>query len=281
MNPILIAALITVGAVALLVLAVLLLRLYMLAPGRRNSEMEKYKSVKFAHRGLHDGGKAENSLSAFAAAKAAGYGIELDVRLTKDGEMVVFHDSTLNRICGVEGRVADFTLDELRKFRLSDTADTIPTLREVLDLVDGAIPMLIEIKQEAGEGGVPEKFIEVIEGYNGDFIVESFNPFTLRKVMKARPDVLRGILSTDYSKSEKHKGKLLFKLLTKLYLNFLMRPDFIAYEKTGASVPTLRYIRKKFNTPLIAWTVKSEEEELRALGDGFDTVIFENYLAKK
>ena len=122
MNPILIAALITVGAVALLVLAVLLLRLYMLAPGRRNSEMEKYKSVKFAHRGLHDGGKAENSLSAFAAAKAAGYGIELDVRLTKDGEMVVFHDSTLNRICGVEGRVADFTLDELRKFRLSDTA---------------------------------------------------------------------------------------------------------------------------------------------------------------
>lgn len=281
MHPILVAALITLGSLALLLLVFWLVRLYMLAPGRRNAEMEKYKSVKYAHRGLHDGDRAENSMSAFAAAKAEGYGIELDVRLTKDGEVVVFHDPTLNRVCGVEGRVIDLTLEELRAVRLSGTADTIPTLREVLELIDGAIPLLIEIKQDPSEGSVSESFLEVIKDYRGDYIVESFNPFALRTVRKLRPDILCGILSTDYTRSEKHKGKPLYWLLSRLYLNFLMRPDFIAYDKMGGNIPTLRFIRRKFNTPLIAWTVKSREEELSALGDGFDTVIFEGYLSDK
>ena len=259
----------------------LLLREFLIAPGKRNAKMEKYKSVRYAHRGLHDGARAENSLSAFAAAKAAGYGMELDIRLSADGQLVVFHDSTLNRVCGIEGKVRDMTVEQLKKVSLSGTGEGIPTFREVLELIDGAVPLLIEIKLDPGEGGVAERFIEEIEGYRGDFIVESFNPMALKTVKRARPDILRGFLSADYTKDERYKGKILYWLLTNLYLNYMMRPDFIAYEKTGGAIKNIRYLRKKFNTPLIAWTAKSEEEEIKALGDGFDTVIFENYLSAK
>ena len=267
-------------AVAIL-LAAWLVSLYLVCPGRRSKDMEKYKSVKFAHRGLHDGEKAENSMSAFAAAKEMGFGIELDVRLSKDGELVVFHDDNLSRVVGKEGKVIDFTAQELAEMSLLGTSDGIPTLREVLDLIDGAIPLLIEIKMSGDETGIAEKLIEVIDGYKGDFIVESFNPIALKILKKERPDIMRGILSAVYMDNPKYKGKLLYRLLQNLQLNFLMRPDFIAYEKNGYKVPNLRFLRRNFNTPLIAWTIKSQQEENEAIGHGFDTVIFEGYIPEK
>ncbi len=278
MHPAILITIIVIGSLTALFALLWLLRLYMLMPGRRGSEMEKYKSVRYAHRGLHDGGRAENSLSAFAAAKARGYGIEFDLRLSRDGILVVHHDATLNRTCGVEGRVIDKTAEELAALSLYGTPDGVPTFGQLLELVDGAIPMLIELKQAAGESGVAEAFLKEIEGYKGDFIVESFNPAVLKKVKRARPDIFIGILSCQYSKEKGFKGKPLYWLLERLYLNFLMRPDFIAYEKGGSETRTLRYIRRKFNTPLFAWTVQSAEEERKAYGDGFDTVIFEGYI---
>ena len=278
MHPAILISIICICAVALFVLGIQLLRIYMLKPGSRNAEMEKYKKVKFAHRGLHGEGRAENSLSAFSAAKAHGYGIEFDLRLSADGVLVVHHDATLSRSCGIDRRVIDMTREELSALSLFGTSDGVPTFAELLALVNGAIPMLVELKQATGESGVAEAFLREIEGYNGEFIVESFNPGVLRKVKKARPDILIGILSYNYSSEERFRGKILFKLLERLYLNFLMRPDFIAYEKGGFDVDTLRYIRRKYNTPLIAWTVRSEDEERKALGDGFDTVIFDNYI---
>ena len=272
--------------IVLIVLASILLLLggmwlYMIWPGKRRPEMEKYKSVKYAHRGLHDENKAENSMSAFAAAKEKGFGIELDVRLSKDGELVVFHDETLTRVVGKEGKVIDFTAEELSKMSLSGTSDGIPTLRQVLDLIDGAVTLLIEIKLGTGERGVAEKFIEVIEGYKGDFIVESFNPLALKVVRRERPDILRGILSAEYMKDEKYKGKLVYRLAQHLALNFLTRPDFIAYDKKGYAVAGLRFVRRVFGTPLITWTIKSQEEENEAISRGFDTVIFENYIPEQ
>lgn len=277
MNPILIVLIVILA----LLLAITLVGLYMICPGKRRPEMEKYKQVKYAHRGLHDKHRAENSMSAFAAAKELGFGIELDVRLSKDGELVVFHDDNLSRVVGKEGKVIDFTADELAAMSLSGTSDGIPTLRQVLDLIDGAVPLLIEIKMANGESGIAEKFIEVIEGYKGDFIVESFNPFALRTVKAARPDILRGILSMEYMKEEKHKGSLLYRMLQNLQLNFLMRPDFVAYDKRGYAVRGLRTIRRNFGTPLFAWTIKSAEEEAAAISHGFDTVIFEGYIPEK
>ena len=277
MHPIFIV-LIVLASIYLLSVAVWL---YMIWPGKNRPEMEKYKHVKYAHRGLHDENKAENSMSAFAAAKEKGFGIELDVRLSKDGELVVFHDETLTRVAGKEGKVIDFTAEELAGMSLSGTADGIPTLKEVLELIDGTVPLLIEIKMSPSESGVAEKFLEVIEGYKGDFIVESFNPFALKTVKKARPDILRGFLSAEYTKDERYKGKLLYRLLQNMNLNFLMRPDFISYDKKGYSVKNLRFIRRVFGTALITWTIKSQEEENAAISHGFDTVIFENYIPEK
>ena len=272
---------IVLTALASLLLLAFGVWLYMVWPGKKRPEMEKYKNVKYAHRGLHDENKAENSMSAFAAAKEKGFGIELDVRLSKDGELVVFHDETLTRVVGIEGKVIDYTADELAKMSLLGTADGVPTLRQVLDLIDGAVPLLIEIKMGNGESGIAEKFIEVIEGYKGDYIVESFNPIALKIVRRERPDILRGILSAEYMKDPKYGGKLIYRLGQHLALNFLMRPDFIAYDKKGYTVFGLRFIRRVFGTPLITWTIKSQEEENEAISHGFDTVIFENYIPGK
>ena len=123
----------TFVVVLLITLGVLLLLfslfLFLVAPSRRRSQMEKYKNVRYAHRGLHGNGAAENSLTAFSRAVEAGYGIELDVRLSSDGELVVFHDDTLERITGKEGRVDSYTLTELQSLSLSGTGDTVPTSR--------------------------------------------------------------------------------------------------------------------------------------------------------
>ncbi len=273
-NPIVIVLIVIASLVLLLgVLAVLTI-----APSRRRAAMEKYKSVKFAHRGLHGDGVAENSMTAFRLAKEAGFGIELDVRLSKDGQLVVFHDENLSRVVGKADKVIDLTVEELQQMRLSDTEDTVPLFRDVLSLIDGEVPLLIEIKNDVGEGGVAERFIEEIDGYTGDFIVESFNPLALRTVRNERPDILRGILSTEYMKEDKYKGKLLYRLLQDLRLNFLMRPDFIAYEKGGYKQHSVRFLRKNFGTPLFAWTVRSKDEEEAAIAHGFDTVIFEGYI---
>lgn len=255
-----------------------LLWLYMIFPGGKRQKMQRFVGVHYAHRGLHDESKAENSMSAFRAAKENGYGIELDVRLSKDGELVVFHDETLTRVTGNEGWVKDFTSEELAKMKLSGTDEGIPTFREVLELIDGSVPLLIELKELTSESGLAEKFVEVIKDYKGDYIVESFNPMTVRRMKKLRPDILRGILSTTYTKDEKHKGKILYYLAEKLLLNFYTRPNFISYYHEGYTVRNLGFIRRVFGTPLLTWTVKSQAEENAAYEHGFDTVIFEGYI---
>lgn len=255
--------------------------LFMIWPGGRRREMEKFTKIRYAHRGLHDSERAENSMSAFAAAKEHGYGIELDVRLSKDGELVVFHDETLTRVVGKEGKVIDFTAEELSKMSLSGTADGIPTFRRVLELIDGAVPLIIEIKMGTGESGVAEKLMEVIDGYRGEYVVESFNPLALKAVRKMRPDILRGILAHEYMKDEKYQGKLIYRLGQNLELNFLCRPHFIAYSHSDYSVPKMRFVHRVFGTPLIAWTVRSQQEENAAREHGFGTVIFENYIPEE
>ncbi len=258
--------------------------LYLIAPSscsQRRKRLERFKTVKYAHRGLHGCGVAENSMTAFRYAKDKGFGIELDVRLSKDGQLVVFHDPTLDRVCKREGRVIDFTADELGSMALADTSDTIPTFKAVLDLIEGNVPLLIEIKQDTDESGVADVLARELEGYQGEYIVESFNPLALRRMKKLSPEVLIGILSSEFTKQDAFKGKILYFLLEKLLLNFLMRPDFIAYDKTGHRLPGVRFIRHAFSTPLIAWTIHSEEEETEAVGCGFDTVIFEGYVPEK
>ena len=278
MEPEIVILLSVLGGVILLGLFFLLSFIYAIKPGK-SAAMEKYRHASFAHRGLWGDGVAENSMTAFRLARERGYGIELDIQLSRDGELVVFHDSTLLRMCGVEGRLADFTADELGKIRLGETSDCIPRFREVLELIDGAVPLLVEIKVEDPSSGICEKFIEQISDYGGEYIVESFHPIALKIIKKKRPDIVRGILSKRYRDESEYDGKPVYRLLENLMTNFYCRPQFIAYERTGHANRTLRFIRRVWKTPLLAWTVRSQAEEDEALSAGYDGIIFEGYLS--
>ncbi len=255
--------------------------LFLAAPGKKRPQMERFKTVRYAHRGLHGEGRAENSVSAFRAAVEAGYGIELDVRLSYDGELVVFHDETLERVTSETGRVDEKTQEELSKIRLCETGDTIPTFAEVLSVVNGRVPLLVEIKESAGKYGATKRTIELLREYKGEFIIESFNPLALALVKKEMPEALRGFLSSDFSKEEKYKGQIKYLFLENLLFNFLCRPDFISYNHSAYKNSSLRLVRRLFGTSTIAWTVTSQEEEMAAYKHGFDGVIFEQYIPEE
>ena len=277
MKPVFIV-LIVIGAV---LLALGLIYLYLIMPSfKRKKQIMKFAEQKYAHRGLHGDGAAENSITAFKRAVEAGYGIELDVRLSRDGELVAFHDNTLERVTGVSGRVDAYDYADLKNMKLSGTEDTVPLFTEVLALVDGKVPLLIELKEEAGKYGVTEKTLEVLKSYSGEYIIESFNPLALGLIKKKRPDILRGMLSMNYMKEKKHRNILYF-LLQILVFNVVCRPDFVAYEHRQYNNMGISLCRSIFRVTTFAWTICSPEEEKDAYKHKFNSVIFENYIPEK
>lgn len=253
--------------------------LFLVRPNRKRGEMSEFLKTKYAHRGLHGEGKAENSISAFRAAVERGFGIELDVRLSSDGELVVFHDDELGRVTKEEGRVDSKTASELSKIKLCGTGDGIPTFKEVLSLVDGRVPLLVEIKEDAGRYGVTKKTVELLKDYKGKYFIESFNPLALSLVKKEMPNVLRGFLSQNFLCEKKYKKPMYF-LLQNMLLNVVCRPDFIAFNHNHHKNGVLKLTRALFGVPTFAWTVRSLKEEDEAYKNGFDCVIFENYIPK-
>jgi glycerophosphoryl diester phosphodiesterase len=217
--------------------------------------MEWITTRPIAHRGLHQGRTVpENSLAAFGAAIAANHPIELDVQLLADGHLAVFHDRDLKRLTGKKGRIADQTLATLSTLALYDTDQTIPPLAEVLALVDGQVPLLIEIKNEKKVGPPEQALIKALTGYRGEFAVQSFNPRSLQWFKHHAPDILRGQLA---SKPQKF-------LRSHLLLTWASCPHFIAYNvKALPTLPTT-LARHRFNRPLLAWTVRSQADCAKA-----------------
>ena len=213
-----------VGIVLLsLILVLFISYIILIRPNNKRGGLEKYKNVKYAHRGLHGGGVPENSLTAFRLAVETGYGIELDVHSAKDGVAVVFHDGTLNRMVGKDAALSEFTAEELSKMNLSETDEKIPTFKEVLELVGGKVPLLVELKQDAKEVGVAKAAAEALRQYTGDFIVESFNPFTLAEFGREMPEVRRGILSQNFTKKKKVLFSTFFASLILSHLSTSMQ----------------------------------------------------------
>lgn len=265
--------------IALPILAVIfIIYLFLIAPKIKKRIDPKYLTAKYAHRGLHGEGVPENSMEAFLLAVENGYGIELDVRFSKEKELVVFHDTTLDRVCGVSGRVCDKTVDELSKISLGAQGQFVPTFKQVLDLVDGRVPLLVEIKQDPGEGDVATAACEALSKYSGDYIVETFNPLALAKVKKLLPNACRGLLCDRFTRQKKYKKPLYF-ILQAFLLNFLCKPDFIAYNHEAKGGFSYKIIKNVFRAPLVAWTVRSKDDEEQARKNGYLTVIFENYTA--
>ncbi len=269
------AVFIVLGAIA----AIALVYLALIAPSK-NGRIEEYKSALYAHRGLHGDGVAENSMTAFRNAVQRGYGIELDIRLSKDGKLVVFHDDTLERVTKTQGRVDEYTAEELSRINLSDTTDTVPLFSDVLELVNGRVPLLVEIKEDAGKYGVSDAAAEMLKLYTGPYIIESFNPMSLANIAKKLPKVPRGILSQNYYVDERYRKPLYF-ILGALLLNRVCKPSFIAYNHSHYTSLSLRIARRLFGAVTFAWTVKSREEEASARAHGFDGIIFEGYIPEE
>lgn len=234
---------------------------------------------QYAHRGLH--GRTdeapENTQEAFRRAVAHGYGIELDVQLTKDEQVVVFHDATLNRVCKTEAAVRDRTYDELLRLRVEDSEERIPLLSEVLREVDGRVPLIIEIKMVDCNTRVCELTDQILRNYRGVYGIESFHPFAVRWYKKHRPDIIRGQLSADFSKEGDGKENWAMFAVHHLVTNVLCRPDFIAYSWKSKKAVGRTLCRKLFRCLSVAWTIRSEEEYHQA-EDAYDLFIFEHFL---
>ncbi len=255
------------------------LYLFLIAPGlwarKRGAAIPR---IPYAHRGLHGPGVPENSLAAFRLAAEKGYGIELDVHLTWDGKLAVIHDFTLERMCGVEGNVEEMTAREITACRLAGTEETVPLLQDVLEAVqEWHPPLIVELKSEGkGIRALPQLVLEAMRGYGGFWCAESFDPRMLRELKKRAPETVRGQLAYDPRRiGEKHR-EIRYALGAHLLMDFLSRPDFIAYRFDTDGNPSFRAVRRLFRPVLAAWTVKTPEafEKLRLT---YDVQIFEGF----
>lgn len=248
------------------------------APSFGKAEKDPHMGVLYAHRGLHDNASdaPENSMAAFQKAVEAGYGIELDVQLTKDGVPVIFHDFTLERMCGVSGRVDELTYEQLQELSLLQTQEKIPALEQFLAMVDGRVPLIVELKVEWTDLALCPVVQDMLAGYRGVYCIESFNPLALLWYRRHHKDVMRGQLSTNFKK-EGEESNLLHFMLTHLLLNCVTRPDFIAYNCRFKEEPGLRICRKLYKNLAVAWTVKSQKQ-LESLQKDFDLFIFDSFI---
>ena len=249
--------------------------LYVIAPGHNDAGMRApFLARTFAHRGLYreDQSLPENTLAAFLAAVSAGYGIELDVQLTKDRQIVVFHDDTLSRACGVDARVDAFTYAELTDMRLFGTAYRIPLFSDVLALVDGRVPLIVELKAGGDWKRLCEDTYAMLKKYRGAYCVESFHPGLVRWFYQNAPEVLRGQLSEAYRFSHVWVPWYTALAMSRLLSNVLTRPHFIAY-RIGPACLSAR-VCEWMGAMRVRWTARPADDWAK-LAAASDAIIFE------
>ncbi|MGF1536084.1 MAG: glycerophosphodiester phosphodiesterase [Elainellaceae cyanobacterium] len=225
-----------------------------------------------AHRGLHSPGVPENSLSAFEAAIAHGYAIELDIQRLADGRLAVFHDKDLLRLTGQSGSIFNQTAESVKRLRLLGTDQPVPLLEEVLAAIAGRVPVLVEIKNEGDVGPLEEALARVLATYSGDYAIQSFNPSALGWFKENAPAIARGQLSSDFEGEDLEWYKKL--LLSNLMMNWASDPQFIAYDLRALPYPPVALTAALFQVPVVAWTVRNEADWHKAKQHA-DNVIFE------
>lgn len=226
-------------------------------------------NIPIAHRGFHDENTTENTIQSYQSAINRGYNIEIDVRLTRDKEIVVFHDDTLTRLCGISQRIDQLNYSDIENIRLPH-GERIPKFSEVLTEVSKKTGLLIELKSN-GDGTLEEGVNKLLTDYTGDYAVQSFHPFSMRWFKTHAERVPRGLLAT-YDKLP-IKGYESFVLRHLLLLPFV-KPDFLSYDE--------KYIErrriKNLKIPKLAWTVQSHARMKELLDNSLsDNVIFENF----
>lgn len=245
-----------------------------------------------AHRGLHGvpgGGAVENTMAAFRAAIAGGYGIECDLRAGAGGLPLVFHDETLDRLTRGTGSVARLTRDDLGAiaFTAGDQRERIPSFGELLELVAGRVPLLVEIKSEwtAPDAGFLSEVARLAAAYRGPVALMSFDPAAVTPMRDLAPDVPRGIVSGNYLMESAHDHwwehiltRERAERLTHLLESGPAAPSFYAYDVMSLPTPVTRYVREVQRLPLFTWTVRTQAQRTIA-GAHADAPIFEGFRA--
>lgn len=247
-----------------------ILGVFLILPGESTLEQRApFWGATFAHRGLHSTDKLipENSMPAFTAAIDSYYGIELDVQLSRDGKVVVFHDDDLLRMCGDRAKVDSLPYDELRTFHLLATTQRIPLLQDVLDLVDQRVSLIIELKTCANYKLLCQNTWNVLHTYDGDFCIQSFDPRIVRWFWRHVPGVLRGQLAARPTVLNSGIGGV----VGLGFAGFIGRPQFIAYQVGPIPLPTR--IAQQFAMK-VSWTIRPEHN-FSHLQMETDAIIFE------
>jgi glycerophosphoryl diester phosphodiesterase len=230
----------------------------------------------FAHRGLYTKDQliSENSIGAFKKAIENGYGIELDVQLSKDGIVYVFHDDDLKRMTGLEGILEDKTSQELDQLHLIGSDERIPCLSTVLDLIQGQVPVLVELKTSPRKKESVTEVIKVMANYHGNFAYCSFDPIMLGHLRKFAPSQLRG-LNMEYALDKKHLNLITRFVLQFALLNFINKPDYLSVDYMH--IPFIYKFWRQFGAFGMMWAIPSQSAEEKIKGK-CETVIFDGYI---
>lgn len=227
-----------------------------------NKNTDFLKQNLIAHRGMHNikEGIPENSLEAFAKAIEYLYIIELDVHILKDKSVIVFHDDNLERMTGINKKVKETTYDEIRKLKLQNTNCYIPLLKDVLELVNGKVPIIIELKTDVNVGILEKETVNILKKYKGKYAIKSFNPFSVYWLKKHHPEIIRGQLSSNFNNEKMNVIKKI--VLKNVILNFITKPDFISYGIEG--LPNRRVKRYRETNLVLGWTITNKFEMEKA-----------------
>mgnify|MGYP000892336161 FL=1 len=275
--------------VIIILASICLLYLWMIHPQNlKDEKWEGFRHYYYAHRGLRGSQSniPENSMAAFLKAVENGYGIELDVQLTKDGIPVIFHDGKTGRLLRDEkGAVVnkvltELTLEELERYHLLASEEKVPLFEDVLKLVDGKVPLIVELKvanSSTDINGLCSKADLLLQKYHGLYCVESFHPACVNWYRKNRPEIIRGQLAERPNAQAKGKMCIATTIMQYLLTNFITRPNFIAYNHQNRHNLSRMLCHCLFKNPAVAWTIRSKEE-LEDNCKYFDYFVFEHFI---
>lgn len=264
--------------IAIILLVLVVLFAFLIAPRTfKKPDLSAFEGAYIAHRGYFDNESdaPENSLPSFELAAEKGLAIELDIQLSSDGVPMVFHDADLDRVCGVEGKIWDFTAAELKEMKLMGTEETIPTFEEALALIDGRVPVLVEYKMDKVDTAVCANAQALLDSYEGEYAVQAFDPRAVLWYKKNAPEVPRGQLAKEFWHEEEYNTPL-YTVLSFLVGNVATRPDFVSYNYEHQDNIALKAYRL-LGGKTACWTLRAPEAYEEVKNSGFDMYIFDSF----
>ena len=237
------------------------------------------KESLIAHRGLHSKDKTvpENSISAIKKAIDKGYGIEIDINVLGDGNVVVFHDNNLKRLCGIDKYLKDLNYNDIKEMKLLNSEEKIPLLKEVLELVNGQVPLLIELKPKGDNRLLFKSFIKTIRDYKGIYAIHSFSPQIVYWFKKYHPEIIRGQI-TEYFKDDLKISKFRKYLMKSMAFNFITKPDIINYGIYDLPNKYCDKLHKK-GMVIIAYAAQNQKD-FDMVKTHYDNSVFEYFIPK-